>query len=169
MKRLDLSCLPLNLEIGETMELIDKDGKYHLLRCDMVENGNCLCDGCFFSKIANYFSCNHVKCSKREREQEVRYVELHVKNELKEEESEIKTLIFETLTETEKIKAGEKFIYVDGFNKKAKVVAKTLGLLNGQEACKRCIFNEDSCCLVSCTHWERESEDDVYYEELSFE
>lgn len=37
MKRLDLSCLPLNLEVGEIMELIDKKGKYHLLKCVMPD------------------------------------------------------------------------------------------------------------------------------------
>lgn len=81
----------------------------------------------------------------------------------------MKTLTVETLSETGKIKAGETFIYVDGFNKKHKVQAKPLGRLSDEEACKRCIFNEDSCCLVSCTHWNRKRKDDVYYEELSFE
>lgn len=118
MKRLDLSCLPINLEVGETMELIDKEGKYHLLRCDLSENKCCSCDGCFFSKINSCFICNNVKCSKRERGQEVRYIELPVENEFKkDEESEMKTLTFDDLSETKTIKAGETFIYVDEIDK----------------------------------------------------
>lgn len=79
----------------------------------------------------------------------------------------MKTLTVDTLTETDKIKAGETFIYIDGFNKKHKVIAKPLGRLNDEEACKRCIFKNDSCCLVSCTGSDMESEDEVYYEELT--
>lgn len=79
----------------------------------------------------------------------------------------MKTLTVETLKETDKIKAGEIFIYVDGFNKKHKVEVKHLGILSEEEACKRCIFKNDSCCLVSCTGLERESEEEVYYEELT--
>lgn len=48
MKRLDLSCLPLNLEVGEKMELIDEEGKYHLLKCIEPEI-NHSCYGCFFA------------------------------------------------------------------------------------------------------------------------
>ena len=77
MKRLDLPCLPINLEVGETMEVIDESGKRHLIRCEQAESNNSLCDGCFFYKINSI--CNYVKCSERERNQEVRYVELQVK------------------------------------------------------------------------------------------
>lgn len=77
MKRLDLSCLPINLEVGETMEVIDESGKHHLIRCEQAESNNSLCNGCFFYKINSI--CNYVKCSERERNQEVRYVELPVK------------------------------------------------------------------------------------------
>lgn len=45
MKRLDLSCLPLNLEVGEIVELIDKDDEYHLLKC--VPANECSCGECF--------------------------------------------------------------------------------------------------------------------------
>lgn len=169
MKRLDLSCLPINLEVGETMELIDKDGKCHLLQCVKSKDRG-LCEGCFFSNLSILSTCSNVMCASRERGEEredVIYIELPVKNEFEEEESEMKTLTIDTLTETDKIKAGETFIYIDGFNKKHKVIAKPLGLLNGDESCKRCIFHEDSCCLVSCTHWDRKRKDDVYYLELT--
>lgn len=81
MKRLDLSCLPINLEVGETMELIDKEGKYHLLKC--VEPGiNRSCGGCFFSNKKMPFSCNQIKCSALERNDEAIYVELPVKKQV---------------------------------------------------------------------------------------
>lgn len=168
MKRLDLSCLPLYLEVGEKMELIDKCGKYHLLQC--VQSKDNSCDGCYFADAKAPFSCDYVMCSSLERynkRDDVIYTELPVKNEFEEEEIEMKTLTVETLNETKKIKAGETFIYIDGFNKKHKVIAKPLGRLNDEEACKRCIFKNDSCCLVSCTGSDMESEDEVYYEELT--
>nr|DAQ17494.1 MAG TPA: hypothetical protein [Caudoviricetes sp.] len=83
MKRLDLSCLPLNLEVGEKFELIDNDGKYHLLQCVKSKCKN-LCAGCFFAKIKIPFNCDQVKCSVLERKYDVIYVELPVKNEFEE-------------------------------------------------------------------------------------
>lgn len=82
MKRLDLSCLPLNLEVGEKMELIDDDGKYHLLQCVKPEN-NHSCDGCFFTETKIPFSCDHVMCSASERKEDVIYAELPVKTSLR--------------------------------------------------------------------------------------
>lgn len=87
MKRLDLSCLPLYLEVGEEMELIDKDGKYHLLQCVPSKDGNS-CDGCFFADAKSPFSCYHIKCSSLERFNErddVKYIELPVEDEIKDE------------------------------------------------------------------------------------
>lgn len=154
MKRLDLSCLTINLEVGEMMELIDKDGKYHLLRCDLVENEDCSCDGCFFSKIADGFICNHVKCFKRERGQEVRYVELPMK-----------ILTVDELTETEEIKVDETFIYVDGFNKGHKIKVKPMKSMTIEETCKKCAFNGGLCYLAVCSSFERQDDKDVYFEE----
>lgn len=82
MKRLDLSCLPLNLEVGEKFELIDNDGKCHLLQC--VKSKCNICAGCFFAKIKIPFNCDQVKCSVLERKDDVIYVELPVKNEFEE-------------------------------------------------------------------------------------
>lgn len=164
MKRLDLSFLPINLEVGETMEVIDESGKYHLIRCEQAESNNSLCDGCFFYKINSI--CNYVKCSKSERNQEVRYVELPVKNEIEEEENNMKTLDFDTIAETDKIKAEETFIYVDCLDVQHKVIAKKVKTLGNSEACRRCVFNNDACCLVNCSKPDRESEDDVYFVEI---
>lgn len=77
MKRLDLSCLPINLEVGETMELIDKDGECRLLKC--VPSNECSCRECFFLKSNAPFKCNRVMCLLEERGEEredVIYVEL---------------------------------------------------------------------------------------------
>lgn len=76
MKKLDLSCLPLKLDVGEVMEVIDNEGKYHLIKCVQSKNGGSWCEGCFFAKTAKNFSCTQIKCSKGEREQDVRYIEL---------------------------------------------------------------------------------------------
>lgn len=170
MKRLDLSCLPLNLEVGETMELIDKDGKYHLLKC-IKSNGNSSCKGCFFFKQKIPFNCDFVLCSSLEREEEredVIYVELPVENEFKrDEESEMKTLTFGDLSETKTIKAGETFIYVDCLDVQHKIIAKKVETLSGSEECGRCVFNNDGCYLVNCSKQNRESKDDIYFEELT--
>lgn len=100
MKRLDLSCLPLKLDVGEVMEVIDHEGKYHLIKCVQSKNGSSWCEGCFFAKTAKNLSCTQIKCSKREREQDVRYIELPAKNEFKEEEeNNMKTLTFEDISE----------------------------------------------------------------------
>lgn len=76
MKRLDLSCLPLNLEVGEIVELIDKDGEYRLLRCASSNEGSC--GECFFSKSSAPLECDKVMCLSEERGEEresVIYVE----------------------------------------------------------------------------------------------
>lgn len=85
MKRLDLSCLPLNLEVGEKMELIDKDGKYHLLQC-VTSDENSSCKGCFFANKNMPFNCDSVMCSELERgvkRGDAIYIELPVKDEFK--------------------------------------------------------------------------------------
>lgn len=164
MKKLDLSCLPLKLDVGEVMEVIDHEGKYHLIKCVQSKNGGSWCEGCFFAKTAKNFSCTQIKCSKREREQDVRYIELPSKNEFnEEEENNMKTLDFNTIEETDKIKAGETFIYVDCLDVQHKVIAKNVRTLVD---CKSCVFNNDACCLVKCSKSDRESKDDVYFEEI---
>lgn len=96
MKRLDLSCLPLYLEEGEKMELIDENGKYHLLQC--VPSKDNSCDRCYFTNAKAPFSCDYVMCSSLERynkRDDVICIELPVENEFKQdEESEMKTLTF---------------------------------------------------------------------------
>lgn len=170
MKRLDLSCLPLYLEVGEKMELIDKCGKYHLLQC-VPSKDDSTCEGCFFAGAKAPFSCDYIMCSSLERYNErddVICIELPAENEFKQdEESEMKTLKMGNLSETEAIKVGETFIYVDGGNKKHKVRVREVIGLTGEKACKMCIFRNSVCGDISCLIQERESKDDVYYEELT--
>lgn len=166
MKRLDLSCLPLKLDVGEVMEVIDHEGKYHLIKCVQSKNGGSWCEGCFFAKTAKNFSCTQIKCSRGERDEDVRYIELPGKNEFEEEEREMKTLTFNDLSETETIKGGEVFIYVDCLGVQHKIIAKKVGTLSSSEACERCVFNNDACSLVNCFKIDKESEYNVYYEEF---
>ena len=100
MKRLDLSCLPLNLEVGETMELIDKEGKYHLLKC-VTPDKNSSCKGCFFANTVVPFDCGHIMCSELERgvkRGDVIYIELPVNNEFKQDEESEYDVCYEELT-----------------------------------------------------------------------
>ncbi|WAX06762.1 hypothetical protein BF486P1_00062 [Bacteroides phage BF486P1] len=100
MKRLDLSCLPLDLEVGETMELIDKYGEYHLLKC-VTSYKNSSCKGCFFADAKAPFSCDHVMCSPLERFNErygVIYIELPVENEFKQDEESKDDVCYKELT-----------------------------------------------------------------------
>lgn len=100
MKRLDLSSLPLNLEVGETMELIDKDGEYHLLKC-VTSDKSGSCKGCFFDNIVVPFNCDHVMCSGLERgvkRGDVIYIELPVNNEFKQDEESKDDVCYEELT-----------------------------------------------------------------------
>lgn len=162
MKRLDLSCLPINLEVGEAMELIDEEGKYHLLKCVEPEI-NYSCKGCFFANKKMPFNCDQIRCSEQERDQEVRYVELPGKDELREEENNMKKLDFDTIEETGKIKAGEIFIFVDSLGVQHKVIAKKVGTSGDWEACRSCVFNSGACRFVNCSKSDRESKDDVYF------
>ena len=171
MKRLDLSCLPLYLEEGEKMELIDKCGKYHLLQC--VPSKNSSCEGCFFTDAKAPFSCDYVMCSSLERynkRDDVICIELPVEDEFKQdEESEMKTLTFEDLSGTKTIKEGEIFIYVDCLDVQHKIIAKKAESSSSSVRCRRYVFNNDACRFVCCLNSDRESKDDVSYEELSFE
>lgn len=81
----------------------------------------------------------------------------------------MKTLTVDTLNETEKIKAGETFIYVDCLDVQHKIIAKKAESSSSSVKCRRCVFNNDACRLACCLSSERESKDDVCFEELTFE
>ena len=165
MKILDLSFLPLDLEVGEKMKFIDKDGKHHIFQC-IEQKYDCSCDGCFFNNTKIPFNCDQIKCAAWERKESVIYVELPVKKRARGEEREMKTLTIDILTETEEMKGGETFIYVDGFNKEHKIKVQPMKHLTIEETCKKCAFNGDSCCLVACSSFDRQDEEDVYFEEI---
>lgn len=78
----------------------------------------------------------------------------------------MKTITFDTLSETEEIKAGETFMYVDGLDGKHYIRARGMEGLTEEQACKKCIFRNNLCRRVSCSMKGRESKDYVYYEEL---
>lgn len=49
----------------------------------------------------------------------------------------MKTLTIDELEETEEIKVGETFIYVDGFNKEHKIKVQPMKHLTIEETCKK--------------------------------
>lgn len=66
MKKLDLSILPIDLKVGEEMEILTPEGDKVTVRCVEDEREN-LCDYCFFGEMGLDL-CNHVKCNLPERE-----------------------------------------------------------------------------------------------------
>lgn len=81
------------------MELIDEEGKYHLLKCASYKNISC--KGCFFANIVVPFDCEHIMCSELERgvkRGDVIYIELPVNNEFKQDEESKDDVCYEELT-----------------------------------------------------------------------
>lgn len=66
MKKLDLSMFPIDLKVGEEMEVLTPKGDKVIVRCVKDKRGN-MCDYCFFGDL-NLDLCNQVKCSVAERE-----------------------------------------------------------------------------------------------------
>lgn len=66
MKKLDLSMLPIDLKVGEEMEVLTPKGDKVTVRCVEDKRGN-MCDYCFFGDSGLGF-CNQVKCNIDERE-----------------------------------------------------------------------------------------------------
>lgn len=66
MKKLDLSILPIDLKVGEEMEILTPEGDKVTVRCVEDEREN-LCHYCFFWEMGLDL-CNHVKCDLPERE-----------------------------------------------------------------------------------------------------
>lgn len=70
MKKLDLSMLPIDLKVGEEMEVLTPKGDKVTVRC-VEDKRNDTCENCFFGEnslhICSYI-CSYVKCSERDRE-----------------------------------------------------------------------------------------------------
>lgn len=66
MKKLDLSMLPIELKVGEEMEVLTPKGDKVTVRCVKDKRGD-MCDSCFFGESGIEF-CKQVKCNIAERE-----------------------------------------------------------------------------------------------------
>ncbi|MCS2321517.1 hypothetical protein NXY33_22440 [Bacteroides fragilis] len=65
MKKLDLSMIPIDLKVGEEMEILTPKGDKVTIRC-VEDKRNDMCENCFFGEIGLHI-CSYVKCSERER------------------------------------------------------------------------------------------------------
>lgn len=74
MKKLDLSILPIDLKVGEEMEILTPEGDKVTVRCVEDEREN-MCDYCFFGKSVSRI-CYSVKCSVDERKDSVSFKEV---------------------------------------------------------------------------------------------
>ena len=86
MKKLDLSIIPIDLKVGEEMEVLTPKGDKVTVRC-VEDKRNDMCERCFFGENGLHI-CSYVKCGEREREtgdsvsyQEVKRERLYAKIE----------------------------------------------------------------------------------------
>ena len=86
MKKLDLSMIPIDLKVGEEMEILTPKRDKVTVRC-VEDKRNDTCEHCFFGENSLHI-CSYVKCSEREREtgdsvsyQEVKRERLYTKIE----------------------------------------------------------------------------------------
>lgn len=66
MKKLDLSMLPIDLKVGEGMEVLTPKGDKVTVRC-VEDKREEACETCIFGDNGLYL-CSHVKCHDTERE-----------------------------------------------------------------------------------------------------
>ena len=66
MKKLDLSMIPIDLKVGEEMEVLTPKGDKVTVRC-VEDKRNGMCEHCFFGENSLHI-CSYVKCSEIERE-----------------------------------------------------------------------------------------------------
>lgn len=133
MKKLDLSMIPIDLRVGEEMEVLTPKGDKVTVRC-VEDKRNDMCEYCFFGENSLHI-CSYVKCSEREREtgdsvsyQEVKRERLYTKIEAGKE-----------------YKVGD-IVRLSGKSKYAKVIESN--------KCNGCVLME-KCCNVICGEGER--------------
>lgn len=133
MKKLDLSIIPIDLKVGEKMEILTPKGDKVTVRCVEDEREN-MCDYCFFGENGLHI-CSYVKCNEREREtgdsvsyQEVKRERLYTKIEAGKE-----------------YKVGD-IVRLSGKSKYAKVIESN--------KCNGCVLM-GKCCNVICGERER--------------
>lgn len=103
MKKLDLSVLPIDLKVGECMQVVDRKGVSHIIECEKVEKGSTECDSCFFNSIElTGGMCNFIWCSNMERE---------TKDDVRYKEVELEVITDRNIDKLSDIPVGTKFIY----------------------------------------------------------
>ena len=138
MKKLDLSILPIDLKVGEEMEILTPKGDKVTVRCVKNERGE-VCETCIFGDNGLYL-CSHVKCHETERE---------TKDSVSFQEVKRERSCIKRLEEEKEYKVGEVIKYFKGSldsPRYAKVVESN--------RCHKCILNEILFC-VKCGKMER--------------
>lgn len=79
MKKLDLSMIPIDLKVGEEMEILTPKGDKVTVRCVEDKEGS-MCESCLFGEYGLHI-CSYVKCSATERETKDGVVYIEVKRE----------------------------------------------------------------------------------------
>lgn len=74
MKKLDLSMIPIDLKVGEEMEVLTPKGDKVTVRC-VEDKRNDMCEHCFFGENDLHI-CSYVKCSVDERKESVSFKEV---------------------------------------------------------------------------------------------
>lgn len=138
MKKLDLSMIPIDLKVGEEMEVLTPKGDKVTVRCVEDEREEA-CETCIFGDNGLYL-CSHVKCHETERE---------TKDSVSFQEVKRERACIKRLEEEKEYKVGEVIRYFKGvlhFPKYAKVVESN--------RCYKCVLKEMRFC-VKCGEKER--------------
>lgn len=133
MKKLDLSMIPIDLKVGEEMEILTPKGDKVTIRC-VEDKRNDMCENCFFGENSLHI-CSYVKCSEGEREtgDSVSYQE--VKRER----------LYTKIEEGKEYKVGD-IVRLSGKYKYAKVIESN--------KCNGCVLMGKSCNVI-CGERER--------------
>lgn len=133
MKKLDLSMMPIDLKVGEEMEVLTPKGDKVTVRC-VEDKRNEMCEHCFFGENSLHI-CSYVKCSEREREtgDSVSYQE--VKREK----------LYTKIEEAKEYKVGD-IVRLSGKYKYAKVIESN--------KCNGCVLMGKGCNVI-CGERER--------------
>lgn len=154
MKMLDLSVLPVDLRAGQCMQVVDRKGELHIIECEKVEIGNCLCDGCFFNSFELTGDiCKNVSCAKRERE---------TKDDVRYKEVEFEVVTDRNIDRVSDMPVGTKFIYK---NLKGDLFKAEVKEYKGQNnrSCTNCALLNESCSIRLCMPNDRPDRKNVYF------
>lgn len=138
MKKLDLSILPIDLKVGEEMEILTPKGDKVTVRC-VEDKREDMCETCIFGDNGLYL-CSHVKCHEAERE---------TKDSVSFQVVKMKRKRIKDLESGKEYKVGDVVRYFKGslcFPKYAKFVESS--------TCNGCIYVGD-CRNIICGERER--------------